>query len=151
MDMVRNQVFISYSRQDKQFCENLETHLRPYIRMGITVWSDRQILPGSQWSGEIKAALAKTSVAVMLVSPDFLASDFIHEHELAPFLRDAEAGGVKILWVMIRDCAWKETPLKHYQAVVSPPDKPFASIAKAKRDTAWRMVCEEIGRALGHP
>jgi len=51
---------------------------------------------------------------------------------------------VKILWVLIRDCSWKETPLKDYQAVVSPPDKPFASMTKPKRDTVWRKVCEAI-------
>jgi hypothetical protein len=146
--MVKDQVFISYSHQDKRFLDDLKKHLKPYLRKGtITAWSDEQIEPGSRWFDEIKAALAKTSVAVILVSPDFLDSDFIHEHELGPFLKEAEAGGVKILWILIRDCAWKETPLKDYQAVVSPPDRPLASMTKANRDTAWRRVCEEIKRA----
>jgi TIR domain len=113
----------------------------------ITAWSDQQIEPGSKWFGDIKVALAKTSVAVMLVSPDFLDSDFIHEHELGPLLKEAETGGVKILWVLIRDCLYKETLLKGYEAVVSPPDKPFALMTKAKRDTAWRRVCEAIKHA----
>jgi hypothetical protein len=150
--MVKDLVFISYSHEDRRFLDDLQKHLKPYLRTGtITAWSDEQIEPGSRWFDEIKAALARTSVAVMLVSPDFLASDFIHEQELGPLLKEAEAGGVKIRWILIRDCAWKETPLKDYQAVVSPPDKPFASMTKAKRDTAWRRVCEEIKRAAGHP
>jgi hypothetical protein len=143
-NMVRDSVFISYSHQDERFREELETHLKPYLRTGITAWSDRQIQPGSQWFDEIKAALARTSVAVMLVSPKFLASDFIHEQELGPLLKQAEAGGVRILWVLIRDCAYRETPLKDYQAVVSPPDKPFDQIRAPERATAWRKVCEEI-------
>ena len=79
----------------------------------------------------------------MLFSPDFLASDFINEHELGPLLRNAAAGGVKILWVLIRGCSWKETPLKDYQSVL-PPEKPLAGMSKAKRDTAWRKVCGAI-------
>jgi hypothetical protein len=151
-DMIKDQVFISYSRQDKRFLDELQKHLKPYLRKGsIRVWSDEQIKPGSKWFDEIKAALARTSVAVMLVSPDFLASDFIHEHELGPLLKEAEAGGVKIRWVLIRDCAWKETPLKDDQAVVCPLDKPLALMTRGRRDTAWRKVCEEIKTATSQP
>jgi hypothetical protein len=142
--LVRGQVFISYSHQDNRFLDDLLTQLKPYLRRGtVTAWSDKQIEPGSAWFDKIKAALAKTSVAVMLVSPDFLASDFIEEHELGPLLKEAAAGGVKILWVLIRDCSWRETPLKAYQSVL-PPEKPLAGMSKAKRDTAWRRICETI-------
>ena len=144
----RENVFISYSHQDKKFLDDLQTHLKPYLRTGaITAWSDKQIEPSSKWLDKIKAALANTSVAVMLVSSDFLASDFIHEHELGPLLKEAEAGGVKILWVLIRDCSYQETPLRDYQAVVSPPDKAFAKMRVPERDTAWRKVCEAIKQA----
>jgi hypothetical protein len=88
--------------------------------------------------------LGKTGVAVLLVSRHFLASDFIHEHELGPLLKEAEAGGVKILWVLVRACSYEETPLKDYQAVVSPPGKPLAKIAD--RDEALVRVCKEIKR-----
>jgi hypothetical protein len=137
---VRDRVFISYSHKDERFRDELQTHLRPYLRKGtIAAWSDVQIEPGSKWFDEIKAALTKTAIAVMLVSPDFLASDFIHEHELGPLLREAEAGGVEIHWVLIRDCSWRESPLKNHQSVL-PPEKPLAGMPKAKRDTAWRRV-----------
>jgi internalin A len=146
--MARDEVFISYSHRDKKFFDELETHLKPFLRTGaITAWSDRQIQPGSKWFDAIKTALAKTSVAVLLVTPNFLASDFVHEHELGPLLNEAANGGVKILWILIRDCSYKGTPLKDYQAVVSPPDKAFA-LMKAERDTAWRKVCEGIKTAL---
>ncbi|HEX6902905.1 MAG TPA: toll/interleukin-1 receptor domain-containing protein [Thermoanaerobaculia bacterium] len=145
---MRDQVFISYSHRDKKFMEELLTHLKPYLRSGsITAWSDKQIAAGSKWFNEIRMALAKTRAAVLLVSPEFLASEFIHQHELGPLLKEAEAGGVKLLWVQIRASSYKETPLKDYQAVVSPPSKPLAEM-KAERDQAWVRVCEEIKNAV---
>src|SRR6185295_2315447 len=146
---MRDQVFISYSHQDKKFMEELLTHLKPYLRSGAVVkaWSDQQIAPGSQWFQHIQMALARTSAAVLLVSPDFLASDFIHEQELGPLLKEAAAGGVKILWVPIHASAYEETPLKHYQAVSS-PDVPLGVLGKAERNGAWVQVCKEIKKAV---
>jgi hypothetical protein len=134
--MPEEQVFISYSRKDKRWRDDLDTHLKSYLRGGsIVSWSDQQIVAGSQWFGEIKAALAQTKVAVLLVTPDFLASDFIHEHELGPLLKEAEQGGVKILWVPVRDSAYRRTPLKNYQAVLDPA-QPLANMTQAERDRA---------------
>ena len=145
--MPRDQVFISYSHEDTKWREALEKHLKPYVRASsIKGWSDRQIVPGSTWFGEIKSALLQTNVAVLLVTPAFLASDFIHEHELGPLLKEAERGGVIILWVPIYASAYKQTALEKYQAVLD-PNKPLGSFSKAKRDEAWVKICEEIERA----
>jgi internalin A len=53
-----------------------------------------------------------------LVTPDFIASDFIHQYELGPVLKEAEQSGVRILWVPVRDSSYKKTPLMNYQAVI---------------------------------
>jgi internalin A len=125
----------------------LLAHLKPLERAGrVTHWSDKQIQPGSKWFDQIKAALATSKVAVLLVTRDFLASDFIHEHELGPLLKEAEQGGVQILWLLVGACSFKETPLKVYQAAI-PPDKPLAKMRKADRDEAWVRICEEIKKA----
>ena len=143
----RDRVFISYSHKDNKFLRELLTHLKPLKLAGcVTHWSDRQIQPGSKWFDEIKNALALSKVAILLVTKDFLASDFIHEHELGPLLKEAEQGEVRILWVLVRACSYKETPLKHYEAVI-PPDKPLAEM-KAERDRAWVRICEEIKKAV---
>jgi formylglycine-generating enzyme required for sulfatase activity len=147
----RNKLFISYSHKEKRWRDELEIQLKPYLRGGsITSWSDEQIVAGSQWFGEIKSALTQTTVAVLLVSPDYIASDFIHEHELGPLLKEAEQGGAKILWVPVRDSAYRRTPLKNYQAVLS-PETPLAAMPRARRDQAWVRICEEIERALKGP
>ena len=82
------EVFISYSHKDVKFLNSLLEFLKPLTRQGlIQAWSDKQIEPGSQWLKEINRAVANAKVAVMLVSPSFLASDFIHEGELGPVLK----------------------------------------------------------------
>ncbi|MFY9822352.1 MAG: TIR domain-containing protein [Thermoanaerobaculia bacterium] len=147
-EAMRDQVFISYSHKDKKFMEELLTHLKPYLRSGaVTAWSDQQIAPGAKWFDEIKTALGNARAAVLLVTPDFLASDFIDKHELGPFLKEAAAGGVKILWIPIRASSFEETPLKHYQAV-SPPSEPLRAKSKAGRDEAWVQVCKAIKNAV---
>ena len=126
----------------------LLTHLKPYLRSGaVAAWSDQQIAPGSKWLNDIQEALKRTSVAVLLVSPDFLASDFIHKHELGPLLKEAENGGVKILWIQLHACSYEETPLQAYQAVVSPPEKPLGEM-RTGRNKAWVQVCKEIKNAV---
>jgi hypothetical protein len=66
-------------------------------RVQIIRDAKKQIASGSEWFKEIQSALTNSKIAALLVSPDFLASDFIHEHELAPLLKQAEQGGAKIL------------------------------------------------------
>ena len=143
----RDKVFISYSHKDRKFLNELLAHLKPLERASrVAHWSDDQIQPGSKSLEEIRGALALSKVAVLLVTKDFLASDFIHEHELGPLLKEAEKGGVKILWVSVRACSYKETPLRNYQAVI-PPDKPLAKMGTTGRDEAWVKICEEIKKA----
>lgn len=145
--ITRNKVFISYSHKDKRFCDELRVHLKPLVRNErLSVWSDNQIRPGSKWFDKIKNALADTNVAVMLVTKDFLASDFIHENELGPLLKNAEQDGVQIIWVMVSACNYDNTPLRAYQAVNS-PDKPIAGMKKAERDKTWVAICKEILKA----
>jgi TIR domain-containing protein/D-alanyl-D-alanine carboxypeptidase-like protein len=146
--MPQEQVFISYSHMDKKWRDDLDTRLKPYLRGGpIVSWSDEQITAGSKWFNDIKSALADTKVAILLVSPDFLASDFIIENELGPLLKEADRGGVKILWVPVRASAYKETALRNYQAVID-PSKPLAGMTTANRDQAWVKICEEIKKAV---
>ncbi|MGA2322858.1 MAG: TIR domain-containing protein [Sedimentisphaerales bacterium] len=144
----RNQVFICYSHKDKRWLNDLQTHLKPYVRNRlVTVWSDKKIVPGSKSLPEIEAALASAKVAALLVTPDFLASDFINDKELGPLLKKAKKGKVKIIWILVRACSYKETPLKDYQAAVN-LDKPLANMKKADRDKAWVKICEEIDKAV---
>ncbi len=137
-------LFISYCHKDKRHLDDLLAHLKPLLRNGLSAFSDMQIAPGSRWMDEVQAALRLSKIAVLLVTKDFLNSDFIHQHELGPVLQQAAQGGMRILWVPVGACSYAETPLKDYQPVRD-PDKPLAALrTPAVRDTAWVEVCKRI-------
>jgi len=107
----RDQVFVCYSHKDADWLDRLEVNLKPLVRAGtIDLWSDRRLQMGDQWRKEIEIALARAQVALLLVSADFLASDFIQEVELAELLDAAKRGGCRIVPILIRPSLFIDTP-----------------------------------------
>jgi hypothetical protein len=144
---VRNKIFISYSHKDKEWLDRLQRMLAPLVRRElITTWDDSQIPPGTDWMKEIKEALDLAKVAVLLVSPNFFASDFIVEHELLPLIEANETKGLTILWVAVSYSMYKDTPIKKYQAV-NDPSRPLNSLSPSDQDKILLDICKKIGQA----
>jgi HEAT repeat protein len=146
-EVKRDQVFISYSHKDKKSLEKLQTMLKPMMRNDtILVWDDTKIQAGAKWRDEIEKALARANVAVLMVSANFLASDFIAKQELPPLLNAAAQEGLKIIWVPVGYCLYEETEIEQYQAVHN-PSQPLESLKGAKLNEVLAKICREIKAA----
>ena len=105
------------------------------------------ILPGAKWYEDITNALQSAKVAILLVSADFLASDFVARKEVSPLLKSAEQKGLKILSVILRPCAFLDTELAQFQAV-NTPSGPLSSMRPGERDEVWRGVAARVKKLL---
>ncbi len=145
----RSQLFISYSHRDSKWLERLRTMLRPLEQHhGLELWDDSRIQPGSLWREEIEKALASARVALLLVSSDFLASDFVTRNELPTLFRAAKQEGLRILWVPLRPCLWQDIPeIEQYQAAI-PPDRTLASMKEVEKEEAFVQIAEEIKKVF---
>ena len=147
-----NTVFVSYCHTDKEWLDRLQVHLRPLERENrITAWSDTRIRAGADWRREIGKALDSAATAILLISADFLASDFISEDELPKLLESAENKGTVILSLIVNHSRFTSTPsLSRYQAI-NPPDKPLASLDKAEQERVLVELTKAIEYWLKQP
>ncbi|WP_239375689.1 TIR domain-containing protein [Frankia sp. Cj5] len=144
----RDQVFVSYSHRDGAWLERLDTHLRPLIRDGmLDLWDDRRIQAGDRWLTEITQALERAKIAILLVSANFLASDFINHKEVPKLLAAADAGGCRIIPVIIGACLFSEDKRLNMFQAANPPDKPLDALPKHAAD----RYLVEVARHFLHP
>ena len=147
----RRHLFISYSHADKVWVTRLKTMMAPLLRQDgtqhVQLWDDSQIQPGDRWQQEIETALAGARVALLLVSDEFLASEFVMGREVPQLLRAAEAEGVTILWVAVSACVVQHTPIPAYQAVL-PPELTLDAMDAPQQRQALVRIAEAVHRAL---
>lgn len=114
--------------QGTDWLARLRMYLAPFKRGGrIDPWDDSRIAPGKPWKEEISRALDSAAVAILLVGPGFLASEFVMEHELPALLNSAKLRGVTLFPLIVGYCAYEWSDLHPYQAYNS-PDKPLESL-----------------------
>ncbi|XXX82617.1 toll/interleukin-1 receptor domain-containing protein [Sorangium sp. So ce134] len=107
----RPTVFISYSHQDKTWKNRLVQHLKVLEKQGaLEVWDSGRIGAGEDWQKEIEGAIERARVAVLLVSADFLASDFVLREEVPRLLNRRQAEGLRVIPVLVRPCLWRSVP-----------------------------------------
>jgi hypothetical protein len=137
-------LFYSYSHKDEGYKDSLETHLKLLEREGIIKgWSDRKISFGSEWKGEIDQRLEEADIILLLISADFIASDYCFDKELGRALERHRQNEAKVVPVIIRPTDWKSAPFAALQ--VLPKDgKPV--IIWPFQDEAWENIAEGIRR-----
>lgn len=144
-------LFVSYSHKDEMHKDFVVDHLRVAERQGVfDVWEDRHIKGGGNWRAVIDQALNKADIAVLLISKNFLTSDFIMDHEVQTMLKRHASDDVILYPILISDCAWQT--VDWLQAInIRPTDgRPLNSFNEAGRDQVMADIASEIGQ-LPHP
>ncbi|KQP15050.1 toll/interleukin-1 receptor domain-containing protein [Pseudorhodoferax sp. Leaf267] len=135
-------LFYSYAHEDEVLRKELEKHLKLLERKGlIRPWHDRQIRPGQEWAQAIDESLESAELVLLLVSADFMNSDYIFGVELKRALeRHAQQSCVAVP-IVVRAVDLEGAPFMHLQGL--PTDlKPVASWAS--QDEAWTNVAKGL-------
>jgi len=143
-------VFFSYAHEDEGLRRKLENHLSILRREGfIRSWHDRDIKAGDEWKKKIDEHLETASIILLLISADFLASDYCYDIEMKRAIARHEAGEARVIPIILRYTAgWEKTKFHKLQALPrdgqpvkqwSDRDKAFADIAKEIRIVAEKL------------
>jgi hypothetical protein len=143
-------LFYSYSHADEELRVQLAKHLKMLERQGIIQgWSDRDISAGSEWRSQIDQHLERADIVLLLISPDFISSDYCYDIELAQALRRHNAGECVVVPIFFREVDSSGSPFAELQGlpkdarpVTSWPnrDEAFSDIASGLRKIALSLV-----------
>ena len=140
-------VLFSYSHIDEALRDQIETQLAMLKRQGaIETWHDRRIGAGEDFANAIDRHVESDDIILLLVSPDFLASDYCYNREMTRAMERHERGDAIVITVILRACDWHEAPFGTLNA--TPPDgKPITQYAD--RDQALLEVAKAVRAAAG--
>lgn len=142
-------VFIGYSRNDEGWKTRLATQLDVLATEGhLVTWDDSRVELGADWQAELTQQLEQASVAVLLISADFLTSEFMRGQEVPRLLERRQREGVRIVPLIVKACPWKSVGwLAPIQG--RPRDgKPLASLPEHVADDVLATLASEIGALL---
>jgi len=135
-------VFYSYAHEDERLRMRLEKHLTLLRQQSIIAeWHDRRITPGTDWEHAINEHLTTASIILLLISPDFLASDYCWGVEMRQALALHETGDARVIPILLRPVDWESSPFAHLQCLPH----------EAKPVTQWRNLDEafvDIARGI---
>lgn len=141
-DKLPIRVFISYSHHDEPWKNDLDMHLATMKRQGlITVWQDRKIAPGAEWDEEIRRQMEQSHLIFFMVSPGFMASEYIMEKEVPTAMSLYDEGKAKVLPIFVKDVEWKGSVFGKLQGL--PRDQKFLDL-QSNKDQALATVAREI-------
>jgi formylglycine-generating enzyme required for sulfatase activity len=144
----KGQVFVSYSHRDREWLDKLLPFLRPLEREAkLQVWSDTDLQPSSDWRAEIQKALNEADAAIVLISQDFLASDFIASNELPQLLSAASERGLRIFPVIVSSFYIRDSPLLKIQAI-NPPTSPLDTLDRGQQNAILAKLAASIDDLL---
>ncbi len=139
-------LFFAYARKDGAFKDELIKHLTALERQSvIETWHDREITAGDEWRDQIDANLEAADVILLLVSADFIASDYCFDVEMKRAIQRHDQGEARVIPVILRPVEWKGLDFGRLQAL--PTDaKPVTEWAN--QDSAFADVAKGIRKAI---
>lgn len=138
----------SYAHADEALRNELEKHLAPLRRQGlIEPWHDRRIVPGQEFGGEIERHFEDADIVLLLISPDFINSDYCYDVEMKQAVERHRLGQAVVIPVILRPCHWHDLPFGGLLAatVDGKPVTQFPSL-----DDGFYQVVDAIKRAIKH-
>ena len=139
-------LFYCYAREDKSLRDELEKHLSWLKRRyQLTSWHDREILPGEEWEQAIDTHLNSAHLIFLLISPDFMASDYCYGKEMQRALERHKAGNCRVIPILLRPTYWEDAPFSSLQLL---PTEARCITTWPNRDEAFREVVIEISRTI---
>jgi TIR domain len=140
------EVFISYSHRDEKFRDDLQRHLSGLQRQKlVAIWHDRRIDAGQEWRHEIDEHLAQARIVLLLISADFLASDYCWGVEMKQALELHESGQATVIPIILRPVDWTGAPFGRLQAL---PESAKPITKWQDRDEAFASVARGVRRAV---
>ena len=142
------EVFCCYARKDQSLLLELKTHLTPLQREGlITLWADVDINAGAEWEEEIHHHLNSAQIILLLISPDFIASEYCYSIEMQRAIERHERGEAQVIPVILRPVSWQRMPFGKFQALPTNA-VPVTSGKWHSQDDAFYEVAEGIRGAV---
>jgi hypothetical protein len=139
-------VFYSYSHKDAELRDTLGTYLAPLVQQKkIAEWHDRKVEPGANWETEIRSELESADLILLLVSADFLASEYCFGVEVEKALTRLKRDEVKVVPVLLKPCLWKESRFSELQII---PRDGKAITSWASPEEALTNVADEISKLV---
>ncbi|QIL19798.1 toll/interleukin-1 receptor domain-containing protein [Thermomonas sp. HDW16] len=142
-------LFFSYSHKDEALRDRLEVHLASLKRSGaIATWHDRRITAGDSFSQRIDEHLERADIILLLISPDFLASDYCHDIEMQRALQRHAEGSARVIPVILKPCDWQHSP---FSSLLAAPTDGKPITRWPDEDEAFLDVVRQIRAALPAP
>ena len=139
-------VFVSYSHKDDRLKRQLESHLSLLQRQAVIKgWSDREISAGEALDDQIDINMEKAQIILLLVSSDFINSNYCYGKELTRAIAKHETGGARVIPIVIRPVDWHDAP---FAALKMLPHDAKAVTTWRNRDEAWKNVSEGIRQSI---
>lgn len=139
-------LFFSYAPEDAQLRRELDTHLSALRREGlIASFYDRLVTPGAERDQQVLYRLRESDIVLILVSSDFLVSDYLYESELGQALRQHRKGKSTVIPILARPVEWQSTPIGGLAAL---PSDGQPVVGRENRDEAWLNVVQGIRRTV---